>query len=130
MMISEQLTRRLLIEACHSSEEAAQRILAELPSSEFVALLVQIAVDAGDYQGDAPMRAAYYLSLASPALMKPHESELLDLLSTADGYAGSVALALGRMRSVAAKPVIAQMLAQGYWPADAYRKALSCYAET
>jgi hypothetical protein len=129
MKIAEQTTRQLLIDSCHSSEAAERRILAELSSPAFVDLLVQIAVDADDYQGDAPMTAAYYRSLVSPALTKPHEPALLALLTAADGYSGSIALTLGRMQSLPAKPVIAQMLAQGSWPIETFRQAIACYAE-
>jgi hypothetical protein len=129
MTISEQATRQLLIESCHSSVAAEQQILSELSTPAFVRLLVQIAVDADDFQGDAPMTAAYYLSLAEPELTKPHEPELLALLTIADGYSGSIALALGRMKSLQAKPTIEQMLAQGSWPVETFRQALAYYAE-
>jgi hypothetical protein len=65
--------------------------------------LVKIAVDADDRQGDAPMQAAYFLLQASPAHTRSHEKPLLALLSTADGYGGHVARALGRMKSREAK---------------------------
>jgi hypothetical protein len=90
-MISEETARQLLIDSCHSSSDSKQRILSELNSPEFVALLGRIAVDAQDRQGDAPMQAAYFLTVASPALIRPHETELLGILTTADGYSGSVA---------------------------------------
>ncbi len=126
-MIAETETRQLLIDSCHSSVEAEQRILEELTSPEFISLLVSIAVDADDYQGDAPMTAAYYLSKTSPHLTKPHEAVLLSLLTTADGYAGSVALVLGGMKSHEAQPHIARMAAAGYWPQESFSEALSCY---
>ena len=129
MTISEQTTRQLLIESCHSSLAAEQRILAELSTPAFVELLVQIAVDADDFQGDAPMTAAYYLSRAEPSLTKPYEPDLLALLTTADGYSGSIALTLGRMQSLLAKPTIEQMFAQGCWPIETFRQAVACYAE-
>ena len=126
-MIEEPETRRLLIDSCHSSAEAEGRLHGELQSEEFVGLLVRIAVDADDYQGDAPMQAAYSLSQADPSLLQPHEREMLALLGTADGYAGSVALALGRMQSSQAKPLIVKMLSAGCWPEHLYNQALSCY---
>ncbi len=113
-MITESETRKLLIESCHSSVDAEQRILDELQSSEFIGLLVHIAVDADDHQGDAPMTAAFYLSKASPEMTKPHEAALVSLLTSADGYADSVALILSGMRSLEAKPIIARMVAAGY----------------
>ena len=128
-MIPEPLTRELLIDSCHSSVEAKRRIIAELGSQDFIRLLVRIAVDADDYEGDAPMQAAYFLSRASPALTKPYEAELLALLTTAEGYSGSVALTLGRMKSQEAKPIISRMLAEGFWPAHAYEEALAQYNE-
>ena len=113
-MITESETRKLLIEACHSSSAAEQHILGELQSPEFIGLLVCIAVDADDHQGDAPMTAAFYLSKASPTLTKQHEAALVSLLATADGYTGSVALVLSSMKSLEAKPLIARMAAEGY----------------
>jgi hypothetical protein len=128
-MIPEAETRQLLIDSCHSSTEAEERILRELQSREFVSLLVDIAVDAADYQGDAPMQAAYFLSKAPPSLVQPHETALLALLESADGYAGSVALMLGRMKSQQAKAVIEQRLAEGWWPEHLYKEAMSCYEQ-
>lgn len=113
-MTTESDTRKLLIEACHSSAAAEQRILGELHSAEFVGLLVRIAVDADDHQGDAPMTAAFYLSKASPNLTKEHEASLVSLLATADGYAGSIALVLSEMKSIEARSLIASMAAEGY----------------
>jgi hypothetical protein len=126
-MIPESVVRALLIDSCHSSSEAVHRLTAELSSPEFVEQLVEIAVDADDQQGDAPMQAAYFLSQASPAHTRSHEKLLLALLSTADGYSGHVARALGRMKSGEAKPIIARMLAEGSWPEQAYRDALAFY---
>lgn len=119
-MISEREARQLLIDSCHSSTKAADVILEELQSPEFVRLLVKIAVDSDDHQGDAPMQAAYYLSKAPPSLTRAHEAALLALLDTDIGYGGSVAIVLGRMMSRQAKPVIAHRLAEGWWPADSY----------
>lgn len=129
-MILEAETRQLLIHSCHSSAEAEERILRELQSPEFVSLLVDIAVDMSDYQGDAPMQAAYFLSKAPLSLIQPHEIALLALLESADGYAGSVALVLGCMKSQQAKPLIQQRLAEGWWPEHLYKEALSCYEQT
>jgi hypothetical protein len=126
-MMPEPETRQLLIDSCHSSNMADSRILAELESPEFVSLLVRIAVDADDYGGDAPMQAAYYLSRVRSALLQPDEASLIDLLGTADGYAGFVALALGHMRSQKAKPIITRMMAEGCWPRETYQEALSGY---
>ena len=120
-------TRQLLIDSCHSSVTAEERILCKLTSPEFVSLLVDIAVDAADYQGDAPMQAAYFLSKAPASLIQPHETALLALLDSADGYAGSVALVLGHMKSQIAKPIIALRLETGWWPEHLYKEALSCY---
>jgi hypothetical protein len=102
-MVPESAVRALLIESCHFSSAAVHRLTAELSSPEFVEQLVKIAVDADDRQGDAPMQAAYFLLQASPAHTRSHEKPLLALLSTADGYGGHVARALGRMKSREAK---------------------------
>ena len=126
-MLSESETRQLLIDSCHSSLEAKHRIFEELIAQDFVDLLVLIAVDAEDNQGDTPMTAAYFLSRATPSHLQSHEEALLALLETADGYAGCVALALGRMKSSHAKAKIEQRLAEGWWPEHLYQEALACY---
>jgi hypothetical protein len=73
------------------------------------------------------MTAAHFLSQANVGFLRPHEEKLLALLETADGYAGSVALALGRIQSPNAKAIIKQRLAEGWWPEHLYKEALSCY---
>ena len=129
-MISEPEIRQLLIDSCHSSADAERRLLRELELEEFVGLLVHIAIDADDYQGDAPMQAAYFLSKAAPSHLQPYETVLISLLESTNGYAGSIALALGRMKSSEAKPIINQCLVEGWWPEHLYREALSAYAGT
>jgi HEAT repeat protein len=126
-MISEAEARQLLIDSCAVTSEAEHRILGELKSDEFVSLLVHIAVDADDYEGDAPMQAAYFLTKVSPELTQPHETALLALLHTAQGYAGDVALVLGRMKSQQAKPFIVEAVANGWWPEHFFAEALACY---
>ena len=126
-MISETTLRQLLIDSCYSSIEADKQILEHLESPEFISLLVKITVDAEDYEGDAPMQATYYLSMASPELTHNHETELLALLPIAPGYSSGVALTLGRMKSELAKPIITEMVAKGCWPIETFQKALSCY---
>ena len=112
-MIPEETVRQLLIDSCHSSEVADKKLLGSLSSPEFVSLLVKIALDEDDYQGDAPMQAAYYLSQAPVEMLKPFEQKLLSLLTTANGYGGYVALTLGRMQSALAKAVITSELGNG-----------------
>lgn len=102
-MIDETKARQLLIDSCYSSAEAERCISQELNSAEFNDVLARIVVDADDYQGDAAGAAAYFLSQADPVLVKPYEDQLLVLLESADGYAGSVGLILGRMKSACAK---------------------------
>lgn len=127
-MITEATVRRLLIDSCHSSERAGKAILDSLSSSEFVSLLVKIALDEDDYQGDAPMQAAYYLSQAPVELLLPFESQLLNLLPTANGYGGHIALTLGRMKSPLAKPVIITGLGNGErFDSWLFKEALSRY---
>jgi len=129
-MMAEAVVRELLIRSCHSSSEAVRELLSELSSPAFIDLLVRIAVDADDHGGDAPMQAAYFLSRASPAHIRIHEKQLVALLNTADGYSGHVALALGRIQSPEAKPIIANRLIEGWWPEHLYREALSLYEQT
>jgi hypothetical protein len=127
-MITEHEARQLLIDSCHSSTEADAALLSKLASPEFVSLLVRIALDEEDYGGDAPMQAAYYLSQAPSENVRPFEPQLLALLTTANGYGGHVALALGRMRSSSAKAVIQSELGDGEFPsAWLYKEALKHY---
>ena len=124
-MLPETELRQLLIDSCHSVTLAENRILTELESADFIAQLVFIAIDALDYQGDAPMQAAYFLSTTNPSLVTPHEAELRSLVETADGYSGSIAVALGRMRSPLAKPLIEKRAREGW--GQQYDKALALY---
>jgi hypothetical protein len=126
-MMEESLARQLLIDSCYSSSEAEQRIRVELLLPEFVETLVRIAVDEDDYEGDAPMQAAYFLSEAPLFLIRPHESELLRLLTTADGYKCWVAIALGRIKSPEAKPVILRMVEEGLSPPHLFEQAVGFY---
>jgi hypothetical protein len=79
----EKTARQLLIDSCYSSREAAEELLKNLASPAFVSLLVKIALDEDDHEGDAPMQAAYYLSKAPVDLTRPFESQLLRLLPVA-----------------------------------------------
>jgi hypothetical protein len=127
-MITEPEARQLLIDSCHSLPEAGADLQSKTASAEFVSLLVRIALDEEDYGGDAPMQAAYYLSQAPSENVRPFEPQLLALLTTANGYGGHVALALGRMRSSQAQPVILSELDDGEFPsAWLYREALEHY---
>lgn len=125
-MNSEAEIRQLLVDACNSSDSAEAAVLEQLGSPEFIAHLVRISIDAADHQGDAPMTAFYYLTKANPHLTRPYELELVSLLGTADGYAASVAIVLGRMKSQAAKPLIIRMLSE-WGPNASLNEALSCY---
>lgn len=109
----EEKARLLLIDSCYSSKEADEELLKNLSSPEFVSLLVKIALDEDDYEGDAPMQAAYYLSKAPVDLTKPFEKQLFRLLPVASGYGGHVALTLGRMKSAEAKAIIQAELGDG-----------------
>lgn len=114
-MMSEELLRQLLIDSCHSSKQADEELLKNLSSQEFVALLVKIALDEDDYEGDAPMQAAYFLSKAPVERTKPFENQVLRLLPVASdsGYGGHVALTLGRMKSAEAKAILKAELSDG-----------------
>jgi hypothetical protein len=127
-MISEAKVRKGLIDSCHSSAEAETELMTLLSSPDHIALLVKIEMDDDDYQGDAPMQAAYFLSQASPSLTRPFEHQLFALLPTANGYGGHIALTLGRMKSALAKDVIRSELSAGQFPsAWLYEKALQEY---
>lgn len=128
-MTTELEARQLLIDSCHSSIEADAALKRRLVSPEFVSLLAHIAIDEEDNGGDAPMQAAYYLSQAPSENVRPFEPQLLALLTTANGYGGHIALALGRMRSSLAKAVIQSELGDGKFPsAWLYEEALRHYA--
>jgi hypothetical protein len=85
-MKNETEIREALIDSCHSSKEAQSAIEECLSDTDFISLLVKIALDEEDYGGDAPMQAAFYLSKASPALTRQYEEVLIPLLTAAVGY--------------------------------------------
>jgi len=124
----EATARQLLIDSCYSSQEADKELLKNLTAPEFVSLLVKITLDEEDYEGDAPMQAAYYLSKAPVELTKPFENRLRRLLPDALGYGGHVALTLGRMESAKARTVIQAELGDGArFDAWLYEEALKQY---
>jgi hypothetical protein len=112
-MIDEAAIRQLLIDSCHSSAAAEKFFRCHLDDVELLALLVRIARDAEDYEGDAPMQAAYWMSQYPANLLMPHEAALLEMLPMVDGYGGHVALALGKTRSPRGREAIVQELGNG-----------------
>jgi hypothetical protein len=107
-MYEESVIRELLIDSCHSSATADRFFTDRLSESDLLDVLVKIAVDNEGHLGDAPMTAAYYVSRFPRELLIPHEAELFDLLRRADGYGGSVAIALAKTRSARARTRIIQ----------------------
>ena len=121
--------RKLLIDSCHSSKEAEAEILKKLTDPMVISLLVEIALDEMDHGGDSPMQAAYYLSQAAVELLEGYEEELIKILSGELPYSGHAALALGRMQSKNARPIIVSELGEGGFPsAWLYEEALAKYA--
>ena len=112
-MIDESAIRELLIDSCHSSAAADNFFRCHLDDTELLALLVQIVRDADDYQGDAPMQAAYWMSQFRGDLLMLHEASLLEMLPIVDGYGGHVALALGKTRSPRGRQAIVRELGNG-----------------
>lgn len=127
-MQDEAIVRELLIQSCHSSEEASQFFASRQSDSALLSLLVKIAVDAEGYEGDAPMQAAYFTSQYGSALLAPHASALLHLLPQANGYGGHVALALARSGLPEGKAAILSELGDGSrFDAWLFKQALSEY---
>lgn len=127
-MIPEFAIRELLIASCHADVSAELKIVEKLASIDFVALLVKIALDEDEQQGDAPMQAAYFLSHASPSLTEMHEDKLLSLFTSANGYQGHIALTLGRMQSLPARFVIESALSdEDRFDKWLYERAIECY---
>jgi hypothetical protein len=112
-MYDETAIREYLIDSCHSSEAAEKFFRARLLDADLLSLLVHIARDADDHGGDAPMQAAYWASQFPPELLICHESALLERLPVVDGYAGHVALALGKTGSHRGRAAIVEQLADG-----------------
>ena len=124
-MVDEAAIRQLLIDSCHSSSSADEFFRCHVDDAGLLALLVRIARDADDYQGDAPMQAAYWMSQYSADLLMPHEPALLEMLPIVDGYGGHVALALGKTRSPRGRAAIAKELGNGErFDAALFRDAL------
>ena len=127
-MFDEAHIRDLLVKSCHSSKEARTFFESRRNDAELLALLVLIAKDDEDYEGDAPMRAAYYASQFPGNLLLPHEAELRAMLPIVEGYGGHIALALGKTKSVAGKTAILNGLGDGTrFDAWLFREALSQY---
>lgn len=112
-MLDEAAIRQLLIDSCHSSAAAEKFFRCHLDDVELLALLVRIARDAHDYEGDAPMQAAYWMSQYPGDLLVPHEAALLEMLPIVDGYGGHVALALGKTQSPRGREAIVRELGDG-----------------
>jgi hypothetical protein len=113
MTDSEPRIRELLIASCHSSQAAKEYFRSRLGDAELLRLLVRIARDAEDYEGDAPMQAAYWASQYPTELLVPHEPALLEMLPIVNGYGGHVALALGKTRTSRGRAAILQELGDG-----------------
>ena len=120
--------RKVLIESCHSSEEADKYMMSILNSEDIVEQLVNIALDKNEIGGDAPMQAAYYLSQSAPMSLFSYEKILIELLQDSKPYNGHIALALGRMGSTKAKKLIEKELGDGEFVGSwLYEEALICY---
>jgi hypothetical protein len=127
-MHSEAHIRDLLIKSCHASKDAQAFFESRRNDEELLALLIRIAKDAEDYEGDAPMQAAYYASQFPGSLLLPYEAELRAMLPIVNGYGGHIALALGKTKSIAGKQVILNELGDGTrFDARLFREALSQY---
>ena len=133
-MTPEQQIRDLLIDSCHSVIEAERYFLDRIDDPELLRLLFTIARDEHGHLGDAPMQAAYFISQHPSDMLAPYESDLMAMLPKVDGYAGHVALALGKTRSVPGRQMILRGLAERREPADGegfdawlFEEALSFY---
>lgn len=127
-MKTEQEIRDLLIDSCHSVAEAEQYFLDRLDDTDLLNCLVTIAKDEDGYLGDAPMQAAYFVSQHGPEMLTPYESDLIAMLPEVDGYAGHIALALGKTQSVPGKQLITQELGDGQrFDAWLFEEALALY---
>jgi hypothetical protein len=100
--------RELLIQSCHSSNAADVQLTSQIGDAAFIADLANIARDRDDFGGDAPMQAAYYLSQASPELLLPHATKLLETVPVADdcGYLGHLSIAIAKTNATTAKSFI------------------------
>lgn len=112
-MYDEAAIRQKLIDSCHSSKEAVQFFVERLQDEGLLALLMKIAEDAEDHGGDAPMQAAHFAARYPGALLTPHEPTLFRLLTAGTGYAGHIALALGKTRSPRGKTALLFELGDG-----------------
>ncbi len=112
-MYDETEVRSLLIDSCHSSKDAQAYFDSRLSDPDLLDVLMTIATDTEDHGGDAPMQAAYYASKFSGLLLAPYEQLLITLLPHVNGFAGHVALALGKTRSTEGRDLILQALGDG-----------------
>jgi hypothetical protein len=109
-MADQTAIRELLIQSCHSSDDADAQLRSQLDDTDFIACLVLIALDRDDFGGDAPMQAAYYLAKSSPSLLMPHANTLVETLPIADdrGYAGHLSIAIAKTNADSARSFIEQ----------------------
>lgn len=129
-MYDEAMIRHLLVASCHSSSEAEQYFADRADDAELLTLLLKIAVDENGLEGDAPMQAAHFAAQFPGTLLAQYESELLELLGTANGYRGHVAIALAKTGSLRGKAALLGELGDGSrFDAWLFRKALAEYGE-
>lgn len=127
-MKDEVAIRSLLIDSCHASKEATRFFDSQLSDPDLLALLIRIAEDEDDHQGDAPLQAAYYVSQFPSSLLVQHEVALIRILPQANGYGGHIAAALGKIQSTQAKALLEQELGDGTrFDAWLFKQALSNY---
>lgn|SRR5215470_8445860 len=127
-MYDEADIREKLVDSCHSSTEAREFFMARLADQELLALLMKIAENAEDWDGDAPMQAAHFASQFPGALLEPYEPKLLSLLTAVNGYGGHIALALGKTRSPRGRIALLSELGDGSrFDAWQFKKALAEY---
>ncbi len=101
MILNESEIRNLLIDTCLISRKknADLKLMEYMKDRSMCELLVKIAKDEDDYQGDAPMQAAYYLRFIDSDLLKKFENELIEMFEYVDGYQGHIAILLGIIKS-------------------------------
>lgn len=126
-----QQIRELLIETCYSNEKASKYFESKIDDQNMLQILVSIAVDEDDFGGDAPMAAGSYIPMYPVPMLKEYEKEFLDILvrEYSDARPEDIALALAKIQSSAAKPIIEQNIKElEYGPrCEIFEEALKLY---
>ena len=131
-MYNQEDIRCLLIATYYSDEEAKNFFLERLNDRDLLDVLIKVALDEGDYNGDGPMAAGDYIHKFSSKWLKEYEEILLTILYR-ENYSSvrpeDIAMALASFKSPKAKSFILDNINElGEGPRfESFKEALKKY---